>query len=269
MGRTPDFLIIGAQKCGTSWLHHQLRQADAIYMPADKDVEHFSYVGNLDDAAFERYCRRFDEAAPGQLAGDANAAYFWTRTGSPWSRQPDSFNPDIPRSIRTFCGAELKLIVMLRHPVERAISAYLHHIRHGAITPETSILDPTLPLGIVDMGFYRTHLVNWLDAYPREQLHIVRRLPNGAETAFDTVEAVCDFLEVAPPPRERYYLERVFPGLPRVGDETGVWMLDSTGDEESVSSGRPLRWIDGERYRRVVTADELRELHRILDPHAL
>lgn len=46
VSRKPDFLIIGAQKCGTSWLHHHLHQAAAVFMPADKDYEHFSYVGN-------------------------------------------------------------------------------------------------------------------------------------------------------------------------------------------------------------------------------
>ena len=270
MPRTPDFLIIGAQKCGTSWLHHQLRQADGIFMPGDKDFEHFSYVGNLNDAAFERYCARFDLAAPGQLAGDANAAYFWTRTGSAWSRQPDSFNPDIPRSVRAFCGADLKLVLMLRDPVERAVSAYLHHVRHGAITYGTSILDRSLPLGIVDMGFYRTHLRNWLAAYPREQLHIVRRLPESDAAAIDAVEAVCDFLGVAPPPRERYYLEPVFPGLPRVIDAEGVWVADpDAGEDEAAADTASSRRIGGKRYRRVVTAEELAALHGILDAQSI
>ncbi|MDT8322320.1 MAG: sulfotransferase domain-containing protein [Xanthomonadales bacterium] len=65
-GRAPDFLIIGAQKCGTSWLHHQLRQSDEIFMPADKDHEHFSYVGNLNAEAFADWCRRFAPARAGQ-----------------------------------------------------------------------------------------------------------------------------------------------------------------------------------------------------------
>lgn len=272
MTRTPDFLIIGAQKCGTSWLHHQLRQADAIYMPADKDFEHFSYVGNLNAAAFVSYCERFHEARVDQRAGDANAAYFWTRTGSRWGRQPDSFNPEIPFSIRRFCGPGLKLIVMLRHPVERAVSAYLHHIRHGAVTPAVSILDPELPLGIVDMGFYRTHLANWRRAYPREQLHLINGLPTSRDAAVEAVESTCAFLEVTPPPLDRYYFEPVFPGLSRVIDDAGVWIPETAeipaAARRDLPAAGPARLIDGRPHRRVVTDAELRELHAILDAHA-
>lgn len=270
MGRMPDFMIIGAQKCGTSWLHHQLRQADGIYLPEDKDHEHFSYVGNLNREAFERYCDRFDAAADLQLAGDANAAYFWTRTGSPWSRQPDSFNPDIPGSIRAFCGPDLKLLLVLRHPVDRAVSAYLHHIRHGAITAASSILDPALPLGIVDMGLYRRHLANWLAVYPRENMYLITALPADADAAVDLLAAVCDFLEVAPPPRERLYLEPVFPGWRRISDDSGVWVDTAVqGGQAGALGDGPVRTVEGADYRRVIAPGELSELHRILDPHHL
>lgn len=263
--RRPEFLIIGAQKCGTSWLHHQLRQSDGIFMPEDKDFEHFSYVGNLNDEAFSAYCRRFAAARSGQWAGDANAAYFWTRTGSPWSRRPDSFNADIPRSIRAFCGPELRLIVTLRDPVERSISAYLHHIRHGAITPADSILDPDLPLGIVDMSLFRVHLANWLEVYPVENLHIVKALPDTRDKAIAAVEGVCRFLGAAPPPPERYYFEPVFPGLRRVIDEDGVWLR--AADAPASLAGRepgPVRTIGGEPFLRVVSAAELQRLRGAL-----
>ncbi|MEX0915272.1 MAG: sulfotransferase domain-containing protein [Wenzhouxiangellaceae bacterium] len=269
-GRAPDFLIIGAQKCGTSWLHHQLRQSDEIFMPDDKDHEHFSYVGNLNAEAFADWCRRFAAAPAGQLIGDANAAYFWTRSGSAWSRQPDSFNPDIPRSVQQFCGSQLKLIVMLRDPVERSVSAYLHHIRHGAITPDDSILDTDLPLGIVDMSLFRVHLANWLDVYPAENIHIVKALPDSRESAVTTVETVCRFLGAAPPPLERYYFEPVFPGLPRVVDESGVW-LRAAGEDQPALASRPdaEKIIDGERYLRVVSAEELARLRELFAGQAI
>jgi hypothetical protein len=261
-------MIIGAQKCGTSWLHHQLRQADGIYMPEEKDHGHFSYVGNLNTAAFDRYCRHFDDAAAGQLVGDANAAYFWTRTGSPWGRQPESFNPDIPHSMRTFCGPDLKLLLMLRHPVERAVSAYVHHIRHGAITAATSVLERDLPLGIIDMGLYRRHLSNWLAAYPRENLHVITSLPANPSAAVGMVEAVCDFLDVTPPPCERYYLEPIFPGWRRIVDDTGVWVETAAPRCPAGALGDgPLRLLDETEYRRVISPAEMQDLHRILDPH--
>ncbi|MDT8322309.1 MAG: sulfotransferase domain-containing protein, partial [Xanthomonadales bacterium] len=179
-------------------------------------------------------------------------------------------NPDIPRSVRRFCGPALKLILMLRDPVERSVSAYLHHIRHGAITPNDSILDSDLPLGIVDMSLFRVHLANWLDAYPAENIHIVKGLPDSRESAVTTVEAVCRFLGAAPPPLERYYFEPVFPGLPRVVDDSGVW-LRAQGEYRRAPASRAgaEKIIGGERYLRVVSAEELARLRELLAGQAI
>lgn len=222
--RKPDFLIIGAQKCGTSWLHHHLRQSEGVFMPEDKDVEQFTYVGNLNDQAFETYLQRFTAADDQEMIGDANAGYFWTETGSEWNRKPESFNLEIPQSVRTYCGPDLKLIVMLRDPVERAVSAYLHHYRHGALTLDDSILDPRLPLGIIDMGFYQTHLANWGEFYPDSQIHLINTMPDSAESAVEIMRSVCQFLGVRCIRPEQYYLKKVFPGLARREDARGIWV---------------------------------------------
>jgi len=41
-GCNHDFMLIGAQKCGTSWLHHHLRLSESIFMRQDKDRDHFN-----------------------------------------------------------------------------------------------------------------------------------------------------------------------------------------------------------------------------------
>ena len=86
---TPDFLIVGAQKCGTTWLHHHLRMIPQVFMPQDKDAPLF--FNDAQEA--ETYCRRFDTALPGQLIGDACAGFFWTRQQAP-------IRPDLIRIFR-------------------------------------------------------------------------------------------------------------------------------------------------------------------------
>jgi len=263
--RKPDFLLIGAQKCGTSWLHHHLRLSESIFMPEEKDREHFSYVGHVTRPATRSYCDQFSHARADQIVGDANAGYFWTRTGSKWGRQPDSFNPDIPGSIRRFCGGQLKLILMLRDPVERAISAYLHHIRHGAITPDTSILDSQFPLGIIDMGFYSKHLANWRAVFGEENFHIITQLPGTGDHAIETLEAALLFLDAQPVPLDQYYFKPVSPGLKRIVNCSGVWLLSSI-DFPGKAGIRPLpeEEFDGQHFSRVVSRAELDDLREIL-----
>lgn len=264
--KRPDFLIIGAQKCGTSWLHHHLKLSESINMPDDKDMEHFTYVGNLTEQAFAHYCQRFDGARSDQLIGDANAGYFWTRTDSKWNRQPDSFNPTIPKSIHQFCGADLKLIIMLRDPVERAISAYLHHVRHGAITLDHSILDTSLPLGIIDMGFYEHHLAQWRKFYPMEQIHIIRTMPSTAPLAVEIMNQVCAFLDALPIRPDQYYLEPIFPGLARIMNDDGVW-LKQVPESNAVHLPQSRDFVDigDDRFIKAVSKRELLELRSIYE----
>ena len=261
----PDFLIIGAQKCGTSWLHSQLRQHPALYLPQDKDFEFFSYQSNINRDGFKKWCQRFAGAAEQQTIGDANAAYFWTSTGSHWAHYPNGFNRDIPGAIRRFLGADLKLIVLLRDPVDRAVAAYLHHIRHGSVSADQPLLQVAEPLGIIDMGFYTKHLENWLSCYPREQLLVIRELFNQEANHAALLAQACRFLGV----EEIEFVgveEPVFPGLERFRDESGVWV--KTGQKgfdpgALIERAVPLLQQDGEDWIILVHAAELRVLERI------
>lgn len=112
-GRLPDFLIIGAAKSGTSTLYEYLAAHPEIFMSAIKEPCFFD-----SDVAWERgldwYRGLFREAAENQLCGEASTNY---------TRWPQV--PDVPRRIAEIMPA-VKLIYMLRHPVDRAYSHYVH-----------------------------------------------------------------------------------------------------------------------------------------------
>jgi len=262
----PDFLIIGAQKCGTSWLHSQLRQHPALYLPQDKDSEFFSYQSNLDPDGFKKWCQRFAGAAEEQTVGDANAAYFWTRTGSRWARYPEGFNQDIPGSVRRFLGADLKLVVLLRDPVDRAVAAYLHHIRHGSLSADQPLLRIAQPLGIIDMGFYGKHLEKWLAQYPQEQILVIRELFDRAPNHAALLARVCEFLKVDTKTEFAGAGKPVFPGFERFRDESGIWVkTGQPGFDPGTMVQRPVPLLqqDGEDWIRLVHASELQVLERI------
>lgn len=114
----PDFLIIGAQKAGTSWLAHNLGQHPGVYLPPDE--LHF-----FDKSARFARGRSWYEAQfappPGVLrVGEKTPDYLWSEEGG-----AEDHTPGIAERIH---GAypDLRLICVLRDPVTRAVSAARH-----------------------------------------------------------------------------------------------------------------------------------------------
>ena len=153
---------------------------------------------------------------------------------------------------------------MLRDPVERAISAYLHHVRDGAITLDHSILDTSLPLGIIDMGLYEHHLAQWREFYPMDQIHVIQTMPSTAALAMEIMDRACAFLGALPIRPDQYYLEPIFPGLTRIVNDQGVWLKLESGDE-AVDLPKNPEFIDvgDDRFICVVSTQELLELKSI------
>jgi hypothetical protein len=265
----PDFMVIGAQKCATSWLDYHLEQHPQIMLPTVKDVEFFSYSVNLNPEITKAWLERFDDAVAGQRVGDVNAAYFWTETGSPWGVKQDSFNRRIPESVHAFLGDDVQFIISLRNPVERTVSAYLHHISHGAVSPEQKILEISEPLGIVDMGFFGAHLQNWLQVYPASHFLVLRDLPSDRNSADSLMAGTLDFLGVEAFPQEHDFEKRVFPGMQRLNRADGVWVPAA---HPAIAAHLPLQRTvpmlveDGVQYLRLVDTSELERLQQIFEP---
>jgi hypothetical protein len=102
----PEFLIIGAPKCGTTSLAAALARHSDLFIPERKEPSFFDVNWDRGFAWFERY---FEPARPGQLRGEATPQYFAT----PIAAQ---------RIAKT--NASCKLIVVARDPVLRAHSHY-------------------------------------------------------------------------------------------------------------------------------------------------
>ena len=114
----PHFLGIGTQKGGTSTLYHLLKQHPDIYLPESKEQHYFTTRYDRGNAWYEA---QFAEARPGQVRGEITPYYL--------------FHPDTPQRIRHYRPSML-LIVLLRDPVERALSQYFHARRHWFETLE-------------------------------------------------------------------------------------------------------------------------------------
>lgn len=117
--RLPTFLVIGAMKSGTTSLYHYLRHHPQIFMPDTKEVNFFNPLRHW-GRGVEWYKQQFAEAPSNALMiGEASTSY----TKFPWIR-------DVPARIRSVLG-DIRLIYLIRHPIERMQSHYLHNLSTG------------------------------------------------------------------------------------------------------------------------------------------
>ena len=110
--RAVDFMIVGTQKSGTTALSHFLSQHPEIAM-APREGHVFDSPDYSRDWTPEeidsRYSRRFERASGETVCGESTPNYL--------------FLPDIPVELRRY-NPDLKVIALLRDPVERALSHY-------------------------------------------------------------------------------------------------------------------------------------------------
>jgi len=156
MGRLPDFIVIGAMKCGTSTLHEQLSRAPGVAMSDPKEPQFFS-----DDDVYARgmewYASLFDGAAPAAIAGEASTNY--------------TKRPTHPKTVVRMRAAlpDVRLVYMMRHPVERLVSHYIHEWTQRVIDAPIDAAVERHP-ELVDYGRYAWQLEPYLDAYGTERI---------------------------------------------------------------------------------------------------
>ena len=236
----PEFLIIGAQKCGTSWLHRHLSRHPELWLPPHKELEFFSYERHLHDPGLEAYRAAFDPAGE-RLAGEATASYFWTFADPPWCVQPEGFQRDIPTVVRAGLGPYLRLLVLLRDPVERALSAWAHYVIHGELDADLPFRQAARYGGIVDMGCYGRHFAAWRKIFSADRFLVLGLERDVIARPEATLDRVLDFLGCTaplPPENLETLATPVFPGLRRErGADGSVTMALPGGGQLRASAG--------------------------------
>ena len=260
MSNLPRFLVIGAQKAGTSWLHRNLREHPDIFLPETKDRAYFCWCDGSEAINLEQYRHEFAACAPGQLIGEVTAAYFWTESGSQWGAKPEGYCTDVPRRVKDTLGGDVRLVLSLRDPVERAVSAYLHHIAFGDLDPAVSLLEAGDFSGLLDIGFYAAHLRNWLRYFPMQQFLVLDFEQDIVHRPDATLQRVFDFLGVDASQKITAAQRPVFEGSERLWLDKEVWVpLDQypqAPESEQVA-------IDGRTWYRRVDAPTIETLRGI------
>lgn len=184
----PDFLIIGAQKCGTTSLYLTLAQHLNVKPAFVKEVRYFN---NFFEKGVNWYRAHYPSHLYRYLNNVLYSRDFITGEGEP-SYLP---NPIAPQRVFGLIP-EVKLIVMLRNPVDRAYSHYNHRIQRGREKlsfEEVVQLDKetlkngwgnietrdykslgTLHYSYLPRGIYVDQLKVWMDVFPKEQFLVIK-----------------------------------------------------------------------------------------------
>lgn len=189
--RKINFLIAGVQKGGTTALHSYLRKNSSIFMPERKELHFFDdETINWDNPDYSSLHEHFKTASLNQIIGEATPIYtFWPKS----LKRIASYNKDI------------KLIICLRDPTERAYSAWsmvtsmqLEKLSFSAAIRDgrDRIKDETAQrlFTYVERGFYAKQIQDALNIFGAKQIFILWQsdLLNHHNLVLDKI---CRFLE--------------------------------------------------------------------------
>ncbi|WP_424940507.1 sulfotransferase family protein [Aliiroseovarius sp. S253] len=152
--RPIDFLIIGAAKCATTWEQQSLSASPGIFMPAP-ELHFFSRVY---EKGFDWFNAQFDGAQPDDILGEKSNSYLT--------------QPEAAARIHT-AYPDVKMIVQMRDPVQRAYSDYCMLLRRGEVDEDIRRhLDPQKAATerFLSDGLYGQHLRRFYALFPQEQI---------------------------------------------------------------------------------------------------
>ena len=198
----PNFLVVGAAKSGTTSLFNYLNQHPQIFIPAIKECRFFSQMPrnqkglgaekfqNEGIRDWEEYQRLFQGRKESRL-GDISNDYLY-------------FYQKSIQNIKAYLGSDVKIIISLRNPIDRAYSNYLHAIREGwenlsfeeAIKAEQTRIAQgwAWPYHYVKVGLYYRQVKSYLSSFKDVKIFLF-------EDFKDTkllLDNVVEFLEVPP-----------------------------------------------------------------------
>lgn len=175
----PSAIGIGAQKCASSWIHAVLAAHPQASVAREKELDFFSYYY---DRGYRWYESLFDANSPAVLHFENSPSYF--------------HDPRTPERVRAY-DPDMKILLLLRDPVERAYSNHLHEVIKGHI-PNLSFEEGLANNpSYLDQSRYGTHLARWLDVFPAAQVKVMLAESIKADPAAEA-RKVYEFLGIDP-----------------------------------------------------------------------
>ena len=189
--------IVGAPKAGTTSLYHYLSEHPEVFMSREKETDFFSneelkelssYYKSKSVASLDAYKLQFEGATDAKILGEGSVSYL--------------YYPKVPVKIKEY-NPSSKIIIMLRHPVDRAYSHYLMDYRMGLI--DVSFEEVMNGKGIeankvfyqqcIELGFYYAQVKRYLDVFGASNVHLIEYESFKSNTS-EEMQKVFEFIDI-------------------------------------------------------------------------
>jgi hypothetical protein len=189
-----NFYCVGAQKAGTTTLHDILNQHPDVFLPKTKEAHFFD-----NDEKFEKGLEWyentfFNESSNEKILGSCNPEYMYFE--------------EVPKRIFETLGKDVKLIFLLRNPVNRAYSHYLMSKRRcieelsftAALKQEKNRINKDYfnktHFSYASRGFYSEQIKRYLKYFPKENMMFIRFEDDFIKNRAKTIKEVISFLDL-------------------------------------------------------------------------
>jgi hypothetical protein len=210
----PDFMVIGAMKSGTTSLFSYLIQHPAVAASAQKETDYFQFNYHRGTRYYRSYfpISALKKARGWSMTGEATPTYL--------------YHPEVAGRVKSVLP-EVRLVAILRNPVDRAYSHYHHRVR-ASLEPlglaealaeeparlaqasddsgsQASLVAALAACGYRSMGEYARYLRPWLAQFPREQLLVLtsESLAGRLEQSFSQLTRFLGLDDWSPPAYRR------------------------------------------------------------------
>lgn len=151
-----DFIGIGSGKCGSTWLHENLAKHPQIF---DGNLKELNYFSDLyDEHPPSWYEAQFASCGPDMIKGEFSVTYL--------------AHPEAPGRIKRHFP-DVKLLAIVRNPIERTYSNYLHSLRKGDVSPNVPFAEFIKDERNLVPARYFDHLQVWYDLFPHENIMVL------------------------------------------------------------------------------------------------
>lgn len=155
-----NFLGIGAQKCASTWIYRILSDHPEVAVYDGKEIDFFSAYYDRGYQWYEGLFNNINNLEKAVAIGEISPSYF---VDSDTPKRAFLYNPN------------MRIILSLRDPIERAYSNHLHQIKIGYFAGDDLDFDKGMTSNpmYIEQSRYAMHLARWLAVFPSNQIFVL------------------------------------------------------------------------------------------------